>query len=221
MYDEGVIKFQASWTQSGLDPSLRPGACALIAWREMMVLTQIVGQDQARYGGAGFGNVSCRVSPWTNGRGHRKFLITGTQTGGLRTVGLQDFCLVERYDYRKNTVTARGPSQPSSEAMTHGAVYDLSPSIRFVLHAHSPHIWHLADRLRVPVTDPDVPYGTPEMAGEVDRLAHSSSLLDCQIFSMGGHEDGVITFGKTVEEAGLVLVKYLARAYEKQCSIGV
>lgn len=105
--------------------------------------------------------------------------------------------------------------------MTHGAIYDLSPSIRYVLHAHSPHLWALADVLRIPTTNPDVPYGTPDMAMEVRRLSQDTTLLDRKILSMGGHEDGIITFGKTIEEAGVVLMTHLAKAYEQQCSIGI
>jgi hypothetical protein len=37
------------------------------------------------------------------------------------------------------------------------------------------------------------------------------------MFSMAGHEDGVVVFGKTADEAGEVLIRGLARAYEAVC----
>ena len=144
-------------------------------------------------------------------------LITGTQTGGLARIGLDQFCVVERYDYRRNTVDSFGPIQPSSETMTHGSIYDLSPRIRFVLHAHSPVIWRRARELRIPTTPAEIPYGTPDMALAVQDLWRSTALSEVQILSMGGHEDGIIVFGKDCEDAGRVLLTYLARAYETVC----
>lgn len=220
MYDEGVIKFEAVHRQRALDPA-RYGelACALQSWREVFAKLQLVGQDPARYGGAGYGNVSARVGPLGSVRGRRAMLVTGTQTGGLPRLALRHFCLVERYDEANNRVWSEGEIQPSSESMTHGAIYDLSPSIRFVFHAHSPVLWNHAEALRIPTTDPRVPYGTPEMAREVRRLHHGSTLPAVRILSMGGHEDGIICFGESAEEAGVTMVTYLARAYERVCRV--
>ena len=128
--------------------------------------------------------------------------------------------MVSRYDYAKNAVVSQGPVRPSSESMTHGAIYDLAPQIRFVLHAHTPTIWTRARALRIPTTDPGVPYGTPEMAREMHRLFRSTTLPELRILAMGGHEDGIIVFGKTAEDAGQVMLTYLARAYETQCAEG-
>jgi hypothetical protein len=33
----------------------------LNAWRKIMYMTALIGQDPARYGGYGFGNISCRL----------------------------------------------------------------------------------------------------------------------------------------------------------------
>jgi len=109
---------------------------------------------------------------------------------------------------------------PSSESMTHGAVYDLGPHIRFVFHGHSPVLWRRAEALRLPVTGSRISYGTPEMAREVERLYRTSTLPELQILAMGGHEDGIVVFGRTAEEAGQVLLRHLARAYEAECRTG-
>ena len=109
---------------------------------------------------------------------------------------------------------------PSSESLTHGAIYDLGAHIRFVFHAHTPVIWRRAAALRIPVSDRAVPYGTPEMAREVERLWRTTALPDLGILAMGGHEDGVIAFGRSAEEAGEVTLRYLARAWEAACAEG-
>jgi hypothetical protein len=211
--EEGVTKFTADHRSHRLDAG-RYGdlASELAGWRQVMTLCGLVGQDPSRYGGAGFGNLSARVGPPGAGLGHRAMLISGTQTGGLARLGLDDFCLVERYDPRDNHVTSAGLVRPSSESMTHGAIYDLGPHIRAVLHAHAPTIWRRASPLAIPTTRPDVPYGTPEMAQEMTRLRRETPLLDRQILSMAGHEDGIIAFGRTIDEAGRVLTSYLARS---------
>ena len=186
----------------------------------ILSLTGLVGQDPARYEGAGYGNVSARVGPRSAGRGRRAFLITGSQTSGKRCITLNDFAVVERYEYRRNRVWSYGETPPSSESMTHGAVYDLGPHIRCVLHVHTPTLWRRARHLGLPTTGPAARYGTPEMALEVERLYRETVLPERTILAMGGHEDGMVVFGRSPEEAGQVLLTWLARAYEAECREG-
>lgn len=218
LQEEGVLKFTADHRREPL-PAHRYGelACRLVAWREILSRTGLIGQEPGRYGGFGYGNLSARVGAPSSPRGRRGFLVTGTQTSGKEAVGLGDFCVVEAWDRRANRVESRGTVMPSSESLTHGAVYDLGSHIRFVFHGHSPVLWRRAEALRLPVSDPRVAYGTPEMAREVERLYRSTTLPELQILAMGGHEDGVVVFGRTAEEAGQVLLRHLARAYETEC----
>ena len=215
MPQEGVIKFQIEHETQDLEPR-RYGelACKLIAWRQILSLTRLVGQEPSRYEGAGYGNVSARLGPPGAPLGSRSFLITATQTSGLGSIGLQSFAVVERYHFPRNWVQSHGRLHPSSESMTHGAIYDLGPHIRCVLHAHSPSLWRRARQLRLPTTDLRVAYGTPEMAREVQRLFRETAVVERQIMAMGGHEDGILTFGRSPEEAGQVLLTELAKAFE-------
>ena len=219
--DEGAIKFDADHRQQPL-PARRFGeaACRLIAWREILAKTGLVGQEPALYGGFGYGNVSCRVGPPSMPRRRRAFLITGTQTSGKACMSLADLCVVERCDLERNRVESRGAVLPSSESLTHGAIYDLGCHLRYVFHAHSPIIWRRAAALRIPTTDRHVAYGTPQMAREVERLWRTSTLPDLGLLAMGGHEDGIIAFGRTAEQAGEIALRYLARAYEAACAEG-
>ena len=125
---------------------------------------------------------------------------------------------MECYDYAKNNVDSYGTIMPSSESMTHGAIYDLSPEIRWVFHGHCKTIWEKSGALHLPTTSPSIPYGTPEMALEVGRLWAQTPLSETRVFSMGGHEDGIVSFGTTAEEAGKAFIAVLAQAYELQCS---
>jgi len=210
---EGITRFEVEHRPDRL-PAARFAELAsrLMAWREGLYRLGVIGQDPGRYEGAGFGNVSARVGPYPGPRGARAFLITGTQTGLRPSLGLCDFCLVTAYDAGTNRVQSHGSTPPSSESMTHGALYDLGPHIRAVFHAHCPELWRSAARLSLPVTRPTAGYGTPEMAWEVQRLYRETGLSERRVLAMGGHEDGVIAFGRTLEEAGSALVLELAGA---------
>jgi ribulose-5-phosphate 4-epimerase/fuculose-1-phosphate aldolase len=215
---EGAIKFEARHSESPLD-ARRFGdlVCQLVAWREILARTGLVGRDPQLYGGYAYGNVSARTGPFPGARHERAFVVSGSGSSAKHRVGLADFTLVTRCEPGYNRVTSRGPCLPSSESLTHGAIYDLAPHIRFVFHVHSPTIWRRAQALRLPVTPPSAPYGSPEMAREVERLYRSSALAEMGIVAMGGHEDGIVVFGRTAEEAGQVVLRYLARAYEAEC----
>jgi hypothetical protein len=218
MVHEGVIQFEPQHERRVLEPR-RYGrlACELMAWREIMALTGLVGQDAQRYEGAGYGNVSCRVGPRGSAIGRRSFLITGSQTSGQRCIGLEDFAVVDTYDFAANRVRSHGLALPSSESMTHAAAYDASPLVQCVLHAHSPVLWKRRRSLGLPETDPSVPYGTPGMALEVSRLYRESVLPERGILAMGGHEDGILAIGRSPAEAGGTLLEWLARAYGAAC----
>ena len=206
--EEGAIKFNLQYTRAGL-----PGAVSLAAlnrWRSTLRERSLIGQDPERYDGYGYGNISQRIDTRQSARGHRSFIISGTQTGHLDRLDRDHYTLVECYDVSSDTVVARDPVKPSSESLTHGMIYDMDEHILVVLHVHSPDIWCNATALNIPITDADIPYGTPAMAHEVERLFNDSDVRDKRIFSMGGHLDGIVSFGTTAQEAGEVLLKALA-----------
>lgn len=207
---EGVIKFDCRYRLGApLDPDhLRD----LNAWRKILYQLELIGQNPARYAGLGFGNISCRA-PRALGGQSDGFIISGSQTGGIPDLDACHYALIRFCDPRINRVEAEGPIAPSSESLTHGVLYGLDPRVGCVMHAHSPHIWRQSARLDLPRTRAEVAYGTPEMADEVARLWRQGALGERGIFSMGGHEDGVLAFGQSCAEAGSILVRCLAQAY--------
>lgn len=209
---EGVTQFTALHQQEPHREGIADTLPSLAAWRSILFSTGGIGQDQARYDGAGFGNVSVRLGPFPGRRGERAFLISGTQTGGLHQTGPEHFCRVNRYDAQTNTVCSVGPAAPSSESMTHGAIYDLAPHLRAVVHVHAPQIFARAKALQLPATNARVAYGTPAMAQEMARLWRETTLPEVRCFSMTGHEDGVVAIGRSLEDAASTLIQHLARA---------
>ncbi len=205
MEQEGVTKFDLRFTPAAVCPFAWIGT--LNVWRTRLHELRLIGQEPGRYGGIGFGNVSCRAPPGTRGL----FLVSGTQTGHLPVLGAPHYCLVTHADVAANRLEAEGPVAPSSESLTHAMLYALAPSIACVLHVHSPDIWRAAGRLGLPATPANVPYGTPAMAEAVAGLLQGGRLSD-GLFVMAGHEDGVVVLGDSVEAAGRTLVSVLERA---------
>jgi len=208
MKQEGVIKFDLRFTAG--PPVAVDTLTELNSWRQILWQHALIGQDPARYEGYGFGNISQRIGNPDQPRGKRQFVISGTQTGHLEAIDNSHYACVTAYDAETNQVIAAGSIKPSSESMTHGVIYDLDKELRAVLHVHSPDIWKTAAARDIPVTNAAVEYGTPEMSQEVERLFAQSDVRDKRIFSMGGHEDGIVAFGETVEEAGNILLTALA-----------
>jgi ribulose-5-phosphate 4-epimerase/fuculose-1-phosphate aldolase len=209
MQEEGVIKFELRYTEASLNPQDLPDD--LRRWRDRLWREGLIGQQAGRYGGYGYGNVSCRLPPIDVPRGQRAFLISGSQTGHLAQLDTRHYVVVSACDIRHNRVTAHGPIKPSSEALTHAMLYDQDIGVHVVFHVHSPTIWQAAGSAGLPLTAAAVSYGTPEMAQEVARLFSETDVRQQQLFAMGGHEDGVIAFGSDAQQAGEILLDCLAR----------
>ena len=213
MEEEGVIKFDLHFTESA--PLTVASLEELIHWRGLLWAQGLIGQDPQRYGGYGFGNVSQRVPGVLQPDNDMTFIISGSQTGHLQVLTGEHFAIVSSCDAYSNRVEAQGPIRPSSESLTHGMVYRQSENINVVLHVHSPDIWLAADALHLPVTNAAVEYGTPAMAQEVDRLFRETNVAQQKIFSMGGHEDGIVAFGYSASEAGAILIHALSQCRER------
>lgn len=210
---EGVIQFELEHRDSTIEERGADRAFGEVAaWREILRQTGLIGQDPGRYDGYAYGNLSVRLGRAGAGRGRRRFLITGSQTSRKEDFTLVDCAVVERWDATANRLTSSGHTHPSSESLSHAAVYDCAPHIRAVVHGHSPVLWHRARELRLPVTDPAATNGTPAMARAIERCWRDGVFAERGVLAMGGHEDGVMACGRSVEEAGLSLLKWLGRA---------
>lgn len=203
---EGVIHFAY-----GLQPAAGPVADPdqyhdLSGWRAVLRRLALLGQDPDRYDGLGFGNLSAR-DPQLPGQ----FLITASQSSGKPRLSDEHLVRILQSNTERFWVDAVGHQPPSSETLTHAMVYQADPTIRWILHGHSPDIWQRAGDLGLPATAADVGYGTPAMVNAVAGLlaTHSQRPL---VFVTLGHEDGVFACGPTAPSTGAALVETLARS---------
>jgi L-ribulose-5-phosphate 4-epimerase len=190
MIDEGTIKYESRWQRTG--PLNIAGIDDLIRWRKPLHDAGLVGHLAEE--DVGYGNLSVRTT------GEGLFLVSGTQTGYLPDVGPEHFSLVTDCDIASNTLSSRGPVEASSEALTHAAIYALDASIRAVVHVHSAELW-VGLKKSLPATGTGVAYGTPEMAIEFRRLYRDTDFSVGGVARMSGHENGLISTGRTVREA--------------------
>jgi len=189
---DGVIKFDLEH-ETGPLPDWAD-ISQLQGWFGRCRKLDLIGQHADRYQGAAYGNISQR--------GPTGFLITGTQTGGQLRLEEKDVCWVKHIDLAHNRLTSSGPVKPSSESMTHEQVYRHVPEANFVIHVHHKAMWNQASQLGMAATDKTAKYGTQEMAYEVERLLKDKQVRNTGAFSMGGHEDGIVVFGDSADQAG-------------------
>lgn len=202
---EGVIKYHLDF-QPGEPVS--EDLEELNTWRNILFGLRLIGQDESRYQGFGYGNISARsvINP-------SHFITSGSQTGGLAELEQQHYVTVEACDVEHNRVIARGPVKPSSEAMTHAMIYQLHTSVQCVLHVHDPVLWSHGLDNGLPQTALSTEYGTPQMASEIAGLLRDSDLASSGVLVMAGHKDGVVCFGDSVYQAGKRLLNLWVNAW--------
>ncbi len=196
MIDEGYIKYQCHWQQKSA--IAETDIKELNLWRNRLYQLDLIGEYD---NGIGFGNLSIRL---TNSK---ELIISGTQTGGIANLTAQHYTKVTDYDWQQNYVICEGLIKASSETLTHAALYSADPKINAVIHVHHQKLWSQLLN-RVPTTNPNCAYGTPEMAEEIIRLCQQQSTQHQKIIVMSGHEEGILTFGHNLAEAGKILLSH-------------
>jgi len=173
------------------------GLTELNAYRRKLLQLRLIGVGS---NGVGFGNLSVRDGTTNN------FYITGSATGGIPKLTLADCARVVAYDFKRNWLRYEGSAIPSSESLTHAAVYELDAEPGSVIHCHDLKLW-AALLNQAPTSSKAVEYGTPEMAYELLRLFKDTDLQSRKILVMAGHEGGIVAFGRDLKEAFAVLMR--------------
>lgn len=195
--NEGVIKFNYDWKKKPLPAPLN--IVKLIKYRNKLYTDELIGADKD---GIGYGNISASYKAG-------KFIISGSDTGRIKSARKYHFCLVNSVGVKKNFVSCTGMKVASSESMTHYIIYNLSHEIKCVIHVHNLRLWKKLLN-KVPTTAKNVSYGTPEMAINIKRLWNNSDLKNKKILVMNGHKGGLVVFGTSIEDAYNLIMDYLS-----------
>ena len=189
------IRFSCERVAAGI--SFFGGLAELNAHRRKLLQLGLIGVDP---NGIGFGNLSVREGATDN------FYITGSATGGVHELTLADCAKVVAYDFERNQVRYEGSAMPSSESLTHAAIYESDATAGAIVHCHCSRLW-AAVLNEAPTTSKAAEYGTPEMAHDIMQLFTRTNAQTRKIVVMAGHEGGILTFGKDLEDAFAVLIR--------------
>lgn len=195
MSETGSIKFIAERSAATIGPFV--GLEDLNTYRTKIRQLGLLGVDEK---GIGFGNISVRDG--TSAR----FYITGSGSGRKTELMLTDCARVMAYDLARNWVRFEGGAMPSSESLTHAAIYAAEQTVGAVIHFHSSNLWN-AILAEAPTTPEDVEYGTPGMARAVQHLFAETNVREKKAFAMAGHREGVIAFGHNLAESYEALIR--------------
>jgi hypothetical protein len=193
---DGVIKYNIEFKPS--TPLQTVQFKAIEKLRQRLFSLKLIGVKD----GIGYGNISEKTDK-------NAFVITGTQTGHLKDLNANHYALIEEYNNKEFYLKSSGAIKPSSEALTHGTIYNLDDKIKAVIHIHSKPIWKFMLESNYYLKTKDVEYGSIEMIEEVNRIFLTTPPLENPKFVMTGHEDGVIVFGESLKEAELNLFDIL------------
>jgi len=200
--DEGYIKFNSQLHQT--PPPSEWVVEEVNTWRDRMYALGYIG---AYEGDIGYGNISVKSDLLEN-----EFIVTGSGTGNIPILFADHFTRVSSYSIDDNSVVCEGRIDASSESMTHAAVYACAPDARAVIHIHSrPHWEELCGK--IPTTSKNAAYGTPEMAREIKRLFDETNFREIRVMAMAGHDEGILSYGTSLKDAGRRLLDVLDRRY--------
>jgi ribulose-5-phosphate 4-epimerase/fuculose-1-phosphate aldolase len=105
-------------------------------------------------------------------------------------------------------VYASGTILPSSESLTHFAIYKENPQIKYIFHIHDKEMWNFMLENNYLTTPKEISYGTQEMANAVRECINNRTF---GIFAMAGHEDGIVAFGEDANQTGEEILKLRER----------
>ncbi|MBY0415614.1 MAG: class II aldolase/adducin family protein, partial [Bdellovibrionales bacterium] len=167
-------------------------------WRKKLYDLNLIGEYPEAQ--VGFGNMSA-VKDYSQFQPSKKpqFIITGTQTGKYSDLKGDQYTRVLDYDIDSLKIAMMGAIEASSEALTHAAIYASNSNIKAVFHIHSNEIWKKMIADCSDFTAAEIPYGTVEMALATQNCIKNKN---AGVFCMHGHEDGIVIYGTSMEEAG-------------------
>ena len=188
---DGIIKYSIEH-QTAAAP-LFSGYDELEALRKRLFALGLIGEKE----GIGYGNLSMRLE------GSKSFFVTATQTGNMQSLTREYYTYIYDYEFDTFKVISQGAHKPSSEALSHAMIYAIDERITAVIHIHSLALWRYMKAQDTLATT--AAYGTAEMVEEIRELYNTLDPLTNNAFVMKGHKEGIITFGRSVEEAELIL----------------
>lgn len=204
--DEGVIKFDFSDHCPTESVSI-DHYTSVEFYRSKLFAMNLIGFYSDHQ--VGYGNISRKLTLSNLHQSlNAQFIISGTQTGHLKKLTEKDYTYIVDYCIANNSAKSIGPILPSSESLTHAAIYESDPNIGAVIHIHNKDIWSGMINGDLLYTEKNIPYGTVQMAQRVKEIITD---FPGESFAMAGHEDGVITYGVDLKDAFIKILELYSK----------
>lgn len=197
---EGVIKFKYNLKLSGALKEI--DYIEVEKWRAILFKMNFIGEYPSEK--VGYGNLSKRLASTDN-----EFIITGTQTGKYPHLNGGQYTRIKKCNLKKMSLEAIGPIAPSSESLTHYAIYLTCPQVNYIFHIHDKNLWEFMLANDFDKTPREVNYGTQAMADAAKKCIQNKEM---GIFAMEGHEDGIIAYGPNPESTGKMILSTLKQS---------
>lgn len=145
-----------------------------------------------KYGDSSFGNMSIRIE--------KGFVITSRKSDKSE-LGIEDMIEVVEVDHDQKKKFVRGNKKPSSDMLTHEAIYKKFSEVNAIIHAHDELM--VEKSTEIPTTEVDYPCGCLEAAAEVLKTLEKSK---SNYIVLKNH--GVLALGKNLDEAKRLIFEY-------------
>jgi ribulose-5-phosphate 4-epimerase/fuculose-1-phosphate aldolase len=205
------IKFSVVWPENRMPPEHAQIPRLIECCNEFNQLGLTPINEKGTYG-----NFSIRVCPE-----NLDFIITaaGIKKGDVLDAG--HFVRVSQVDLENEVVhVAGGIREPSSESMVHDAIYRRFCGVYAIAHGHCADILAFGQKLGIPETAEEKPYGTRGLVEQVNMLLDKPELAyigQPLIFNMANH--GFVAYGATIESVRSLVLEVLEGARRPQsCS---
>jgi ribulose-5-phosphate 4-epimerase/fuculose-1-phosphate aldolase len=184
------IKFRYEWDNQGFFFPEKTFE-TINYWRNKLYEKNLIGAIDKFIG---FGNISLRIDK-TN-----QFIISGSATGLYKNLNKLSYAKVTDFNIDNNFIRCVGGTKASSESLTHAAIYQNNQSINGIVHTHHKGLWKALFNKK-PTTSEEALFGTTELAREIEKLMKKHKTLKEKTIILGGHKEGILTIGETLEEA--------------------
>ncbi len=201
--DEGYIKFHCTWKDKPVEISDTIFE-SINSWRTTLFKLSLIGLYN---NGIGYGNISMKDS-------ENSFIISGSATGGRQELSKSEYSKVNAYNFSHNSINCTGEIKASSESLSHAAIYESLSNVKAVIHIHSQVMWKFFKSV-LPTTSETILYGTPEMALGIMEILRQTQSKEQGCIIMGGHEDGILVYGRNIEIAGNYLLELYHHSLNK------
>lgn len=122
------------------------------------------------------------------------FIITAARAN-LENLRENDIVEVTDVDDDKRETIAIGKKEPSSETFLHHAIYQKRSDVHAIFHIHDEEVLNYQDKLHLPVTENEHPYGTLKLMREILKVLNHHNYIIIK-------NHGILSLGNTMERAG-------------------